>query len=243
MALDPRPAEHFSRYHERVRTRDPDAVYSIVRMMITGPLLGAFRIRSLGVENVPSSGAVILAPNHFSFFDHFLLALYLRRKVRFMAKSELFKWPFDFIMSHGGSFPVRRGHNDVEAIRTAESILEREQVLAMYAEGGRSRSGKIGEPKRGLGRLALESGAPVVPVALHGTSEAKRLKRLRLPAKVTVQFGEPIAFPKLSEVSPEAALEASRKVFEQVKAMYDRLDELGRRAVIKSYRSTAALQS
>lgn len=240
MPLDARPAEYFARFHERARSCDPDAVYPVVRMILTGPLMGIFRIRAVGIENVPLGGPVILAPNHFSFFDHFLLAVYLRRQVRFMAKSELFVWPFDFILSHGGSFPVRRGHHDEEAIKTATSILARGQLLGMYAEGMRSRSGKIGEPKRGLGRIALATGAQVVPVALHGTSEAKRLKRLRLPARVTVQYGEPITFPRAAQATPEAAQEASNKIFAEVKQMYDLLDSLGRREVLRAYRADRA---
>lgn len=241
MSLESRPAEYFARFHQRVRTKDPDWVYPAARILLTGPLMATFRVRALAVENVPTSGPVILAPNHFSYSDHFLLAMYLRRKIRFMAKSEMFIKPIDFILSHGGSFPVRRGYNDQEAIKTAKSILERGQVLAMYAEGGRSRDGKIGQPKRGLGRLALETGTAVVPVALHGTNEAKRLKKLRLPAKVTVQFGRPINFPKLGRVTPELAQEASSRVFLEVRKMYDQLEELGRRTVARTLRTPGAV--
>lgn len=209
-------------------------------MVLTGPLIAVFRTRSIGAEKVPTTGPVILAPNHFSFFDHFLLAMYLPREIRFMAKSELFKWPLKYILSHGGSFPVLRARHDLEAINTAESILERGQVLAMYAEGTRSRSGKLGEPKRGLGRIALETGVPVVPVAIHGTSETKRMKHLRLPAKVTVQYEEPIIFPRTENVTPEAALEASTEVFEKIRSMYELLDSDGRRAVIRAHRTAAA---
>ena len=81
-----------------------------------------------------------------------------------MAKSQLFRPPLlDFILTHGGTFPVRRGQRDEEAFITAHSILDRGGTVLMYAEGGRSRSKRLGEPKPGLGRLALESGVPVVP--------------------------------------------------------------------------------
>lgn len=209
-------------------------------MILTGPLIAGFRARSIDIENVPTTGPVIIAPNHFSFFDHFLLAVYMPREVRFMAKSELFKWPLKYIMSHGGSFPVLRKRHDREAIKTAESILERGQMLAMYAEGTRSRTGKLGEPKRGLGRIALETGVPVVPVAIHGTGEAKRMKHLRLPAKVTIQYAEPVTFPRSENVTPEVALDASTEVFEKIRAMYERLDSDGRRAVIHAHRTAAA---
>ena len=121
------------------------------------------------------TGPVILAPNHFSQWDHFFAAVYLQRKVQFMAKSQLFKNPaIKFIFKHGGAFPVRRGHHDEEAFVTSNAVLERGGTLLMYAEGGRSRTGDLGEPKRGIGKIALESGAPVVPVAIHGSAIARR---------------------------------------------------------------------
>ena len=74
---------------------------------------------------MPSEGPVLLAPNHFSFLDHFFVAAYLRRKVQFMAKSQLFKPPMQWIYTHGGVFPVRRGYQDEDAFTTALGILER----------------------------------------------------------------------------------------------------------------------
>src|SRR3954449_7753122 len=157
---DPRPAEYFERFHERARTRDPDPVYELVRMVTSCLSWTVFRARCIASDNVPASGPVILAPNHFSFMDHFFLGAFVRRKVRFMAKSQLFSRPFVWIYSPGGVFPVRRGARDEEAFITAETILGDGGCVAMYCEGGRSRSGKLSErPKRGIGRLALESGA------------------------------------------------------------------------------------
>src|SRR5207244_6298622 len=147
------------------RTRQPDWVYDLVRTITSIYGYTFLRARAIGTENVPGKGAVILAPNHFSFMDHFLMGCYLRRKVRFMAKSQLFKRPMQFIYTHGGVFPVRRGARDEETFVTAEMILARGGTVAMYCEGGRQRSGKLAEQaKRGIGRLALETGAPVVPI-------------------------------------------------------------------------------
>src|ERR1700730_14708672 len=168
---DPRPKEHFDRFHERSRSREPDWIYELVRVVTSLYAFTFLRARSISSEKVPGSGAVILAPNHFSFMDHFLMGAFIRRKVRFMAKSQLFKRPMQFIYSHGGVFPVRRGAGDEEAFITADAILARGGAIAMYCEGGRSRTGKVSEqPKRGIGRLALEKGAPVVPIAIHGSS-------------------------------------------------------------------------
>jgi 1-acyl-sn-glycerol-3-phosphate acyltransferase len=158
---DPRPPEHFERFHERTRTRRPDIVYEIVRVAMTVYSWILFRVRGIDAELVPPSGAVILAPNHSSFMDHFLIGASIRRKVQFMAKSQLFKPPMQFIYTHGGVFPVRRGHRDEETFTTALAVLDGGGCVAMYCEGGRSRTGRIGDTARpGIGRLALESGAP-----------------------------------------------------------------------------------
>ena len=108
--IDPRPAEFFDKYHERVRAGRPDGMYRVVRIVLTPPILAGYRFRAIDVDNVPERGPVLLAPNHFSFWDHFFVAVLMRREVHFMAKSQLFKPPvIDFIINHGGVFPVRRG--------------------------------------------------------------------------------------------------------------------------------------
>jgi 1-acyl-sn-glycerol-3-phosphate acyltransferase len=220
---DERPAEYFDGYHARAR-RGVGWTYNFVRILITPPALLLYRTRAIGVKNVPRSGPLILAPNHFSQMDHFFVGLYLRRKVRFMAKSQLFGPPvLTYIFAHGGVFPVRRGHRDEEAFKTANMILEQGEMMLIYAEGGRSRTGELGEVKPGLGRIALESGAPVVPVAVHGSASVRRWKRLRFP-KVTVQFGEPLSFPVEPGATRERQLEVSTEVFGRVRQMYAAID-------------------
>ena len=130
---DPRPAEHFARFHARTRERRPDWVYELVRVLLTPYLLLFYRARCIDSRNLPSDGPAIIAPNHFSFLDHFFVAVYLRRKVHFMAKSQMFKPPLQFIYTHGGVFPVRRGHSDEEAFKTAHAVLARGDVVVMYA--------------------------------------------------------------------------------------------------------------
>ena len=203
---DPRPAEHFDRFHERTRSRRPDWVYELVRFVLTPYLLIVFRARSIDTDKVPADGPAIIAPNHFSFLDHFFIAVYLRRKVHFMAKSQLFQRPMQFIYRHGGVFPVRRGHQDEEAFKTAHAVLARGDIVVMYCEGGRSRSGELGEAKPGIGRLALESGAPVVPAAIAGSEKARNWKRGQFP-KVTVQFGDPVQFEQVDDPTREQSLQ------------------------------------
>ncbi len=178
---DDRPASYFDQFHDAAR-RGAGWTYTFVRIIVSLPTLLIYRVRAIGRENVPKDGPLILAPNHFSQMDHFFIGLYLRRKIRFMAKSQMFGPPvLTYIYKHGGVIPVRRGHHDEKAFETAFDVLGQEEMLLIYAEGGRSRSGELGEPKRGVGRLALESGAAVVPVAIHGSAKVQALEAAALP--------------------------------------------------------------
>jgi 1-acyl-sn-glycerol-3-phosphate acyltransferase len=231
-----RPAEHFTRFHERVRGQRAGWTYEFVRMVLTPYLMLFFRARSIDAHRVPAFGPAIVAPNHFSFLDHFFVAIYLRRKMQFMAKSQLFKPPMQFVYSHGGVFPVRRGHRDEEAFVTARTILERGGVVLMYAEGGRSRTGELGEPKAGLGRLALETGVPVIPTAIAGSAKVRNWKRLQFP-KVTMQFGEPLRFEAVAGATRDQAQAASEAVFEHIRTLYGGLQQGGRRRAVAAARA------
>ncbi|HVY96826.1 MAG TPA: lysophospholipid acyltransferase family protein [Solirubrobacterales bacterium] len=234
---DPRPAEYFTRFHERAREREPDWIYSLARVVLTLPTILVFRTRAIGLENVPKEAPVILAPNHFSAWDHFFAGVYLRRPLRFMAKSQLFKHPvIEFIFFHGGVFPVRRGARDEEAFITARTILGQGGMVLIYIEGGRSRSRELGQAKPGVGRLALETGVPVIPVAIHGSAGVRGWKRLRFP-KVTVQFGKPMWFPVEEGASRERHQEVSDEVFARVREMYGTIEREGRRAARRAAHS------
>jgi 1-acyl-sn-glycerol-3-phosphate acyltransferase len=216
---DPRPAEYFDEFHAAARGGST-WVYTLARIVCSLPTIALYRLKVIGHKNVPRRGAVILAPNHFSQMDHFFAGVYLPRKIRFMGKSQLFGPPvLTAILKHGGVFPVRRGHRDEEAMKTAFTLLDQGQMLLVYAEGGRSRSGELGEPKRGIGRIALESGAPVVPIAIHGSAGVRGWKRLRFP-QVTIEFGKPVSFPVEKDVSPERQLEVATEIFTAVKELY-----------------------
>jgi 1-acyl-sn-glycerol-3-phosphate acyltransferase len=234
---DPRPAEYFDRFYERPATRRPDWVYELVRLVLTPYLVFVFRARCIDSDKIPVDGPVIVAPNHFSFLDHFFVAVYMRRKVHFMAKSQLFKRPMQWIYTHGGVFPVRRGHRDEKSFQTADTILGRRDLIVMYAEGGRSRTGELGEAKPGVGRLALETGAVVVPTAIVGTERARNWKRLQFP-KVTVQYGDPIRFEQVDEPTREQSQAAADVVFTEIKSLHGKLREAdGRKKAIAAARS------
>jgi 1-acyl-sn-glycerol-3-phosphate acyltransferase len=233
---DPRPKEYFDRFHERARSREPDWAYELTRLLTSLYAYTFFRARSISTEKVPGSGAVILAPNHFSFMDHFLMGCYIRRKVRFMAKSQLFAPPMQFIYTHGGVFPVRRGARDEEMFVTAKAILARGGAITMYCEGGRSRDGKLAEhAKAGIGRIALETGAPIVPIAIHGSSKIRNWRRLQFP-KVTIQYGDPIRWEPVANATREQQQAVADAVLDEIKALYYGLEEHGRKGVLRRVR-------
>jgi 1-acyl-sn-glycerol-3-phosphate acyltransferase len=222
--VDERPPERFERYYEHASTHGPDWVYTLARLLLTPVCLVAYRARCVDVPNVPRSGPAIIAPNHFSAMDHFFCGLYLRRRVRFMAKSQLFRGALAWILRHGGAFPVQRGRHDERAIATALKILEQGGAVVIYPEGGRSRDGRIAEHARaGVGRLALESGAPVVPVAIHGSEHARNWKRLQFP-RVQVRYGEPLRFERVEHSSHEAQQAVADEVLDAVRGLYASLE-------------------
>lgn len=221
---DPRSAAQMAPFHEYARTHEPGWTYAAARVLLTPVALLLYRTRAVGRQNVPSTGGFILAPNHFSNMDHFFCGVYLRRRIRFMAKSQFFGGQpvLSYVFRVAGHFPVRRGERDDEAFRTAHSILARGGCVGMYAEGGRSRTGGLGEPKAGIGRLALESGAPVVPVAIHGSKDVRGWRRGRLP-RITVSYGAPITLERVPEPTREQALEAAQTIFARVREQYEAL--------------------
>jgi 1-acyl-sn-glycerol-3-phosphate acyltransferase len=233
---DPRPAEHFTHFHERTRAKRPNWMYEVVRLVLTPYLLFFFRTRAIDSDKVPADGPAIVAPNHFSFLDHFFVSVYLRRKVQFMAKSQLFEMPMQVVYKNGGVFPVRRGQRDDEAFKTAHAVLARGGIVVMYCEGGRSRTGELGEAKPGIGRLALESGAPVVPAALAGSERVRDWKRLQFP-KVTVQFGDPIRFERVDDPDRAQSQAASEEIFTRIKGLWHGLRENGRAATVRARRA------
>ena len=239
---DPRPSEYFDAFHARTRSSDPDAVYEAVRILTTIWAFTFFRARSISSEKVPQSGPIILAPNHGSFMDHFLLAAFIRRKVQFMAKSQLFQPPAQWVYTHGGVFPLRRGHRDDEAFVTARAILDRGGTVAMYCEGTRSRDGKLSErPKPGIGKLALESGAAIVPVAIYGSSKVRNWRKGEFP-KVTVQYGDPIRWEQVENPTRDQQMAVAEEIFGEIKVLHSGLESLGRKGVLQRVREQRRLE-
>lgn len=239
---DPRPAEIFQPFHEHARTHDAGWIYSLVRLVTTPISLILYRTRQIEVDNVPASGPVILAANHFSNYDHFLAGVWLRRKIRFLAKSQMFcrNGFLDYVYRVGGVIPIRRGHADEEAFETIFSVLRRGNCLMIYCEGGRSRSGELGEPRPGVGRAALETGVPVVPVALIGSQGIRGWKKLIFP-QVTIHYGEPVSFPVVQSPDRDRQLACAEEIFGHVRELYEELARDGGRAVAKRCREQPAI--
>ena len=172
-----------------------------------------FRLSRIGREHIPAEGPVIVAANHRSFLDPFVIATMARRPMYYVAKRELFKNRLQaWILNALGAFPVDRGAGDGEMLETAKAILARGDIVLIFPEGTRIRPGSLGKPKRGVGRLALESGAPVVPVAVIGTEAVRRGWRIR-PHKVRIRAGRALRFPQVEDGSPALATAVTDRIW------------------------------
>jgi 1-acyl-sn-glycerol-3-phosphate acyltransferase len=188
-------------------------LYLPVRAILLPFFLLYFRLERLGRDHIPTSGPVLLAANHRSFLDPFVIGALMRRPVYYMAKRELFerRWQA-FLLGSLGAFPVDRGAGDEQAMATARAILERGDCLVIFPEGTRVRPGPLGRPHRGVGRLALQTGARVVPVAVIGTEDIRHGWRIR-PHKVTLRCGCPLRFPIAESPSPSIALGVAERIW------------------------------
>ena len=170
--------------------------YSMLRALVGLLLRLLFRMRVSGVENIPTAGGVIIAPNHISNFDPPVIGCALPddRRVRFMAKEELFRHPVvRWVVTELGAFPVRRGAADRAAIRTALAELAAGGTVGIFPEGTRSKTGRLGQAEAGLGLIAVKAGVPVVPTVVIGTN--KVMKDGRLFPTFKVRFAPPVTAP------------------------------------------------
>jgi 1-acyl-sn-glycerol-3-phosphate acyltransferase len=210
--------------HQLARERGVSKpLYAVVRSLVVPFMRLYFRLHIEGAAHIPGAGPAIVAPNHKSFWDSFFVAAATRRHVRYMAKVELLRGPLGRLLIRLGAFPVKRGQADAEALETARAILRAGGLLALFPEGTRVRDpGALGSPRRGAGRLALETGAPLIPAAITGT-ERLFLGPLPKPKRVQVAFGEPIAVHEL-QATPEAAGQLiDAELWPEVSAEYTRL--------------------
>ena len=199
-------------------------VFRVVRFFFLPFFRVYFRLSTLGREHVPKSGATIYACNHRSFLDPFVISALGRRPLYFVAKRELFeKNRFQtWFLNSLGAFPIDRGHGDNDSMETALRILARGDGVMIFVEGTRVRPGPLGHPRSGVGRLALQSGAPVVPVAVIGTENVRRGWKI-YPRKVTVRAGAPLTFPQVDDPSHELAKSVAERVWPCVEMQWESL--------------------
>ncbi|MDN5758381.1 MAG: 1-acyl-sn-glycerol-3-phosphate acyltransferase [Tomitella sp.] len=180
--------------------------YWLFKFVLIGPLLHLLgRPRIEGVENIPDDGPVILASNHLAVVDSLYLALMVPRRITFLAKSEYFTTPglkgrFNkFFYSAAGQVPIDRSGGEAAqaAMRTAVRVLERRKVMGLYPEGTRSPDGRLYKGKTGIARIALESGVPVIPVAMIGTNVMNPIgSKSYRPTRIALRVGEPLDFSR-----------------------------------------------
>ncbi len=216
-----------SALHERARSKGVQPiVYWIVRAVLQPFFHLYFRLSRIGLEHVPQDGPYIVAANHRSFLDPFIIAVIARRPLYYVAKRELFekRWQ-GWLLNALGAFPVDRGTGDQDMLKTARAILARGDSVLIFPEGTRIRPGALGRPRRGVGRLALETGVPVVPVAIIGTESIRRGWRIR-PHKVRVRVGRPLTFPRVQAPSRELAAAVTDRIWPCVMLQWEWLGGL-----------------
>ncbi|MEU6218613.1 lysophospholipid acyltransferase family protein [Streptomyces sp. NPDC047022] len=190
--------------------------YQLLKYLIVGPLLRLlFRPQIEGLENVPEDGPAIVAGNHLSFSDHFLMPVILRRRITFLAKAEYFTGPgikgrltASFFRAVG-QIPVDRSGKDAAqaAIREGVGVLSKGELLGIYPEGTRSHDGRLYKGKVGVAVMALKAGVPVIPCAMIGTFEAQPPGQ-RLPSlhPIAIRFGKPLDFSRYAGMEDERAI-------------------------------------
>ncbi len=190
--------------------------YYVLKYVLLGPLLRLlFRPRIEGLDHVPDDGAAIVAGNHLSFSDHFLMPAIIKRRITFLAKAEYFTGPglkgrlTAAFFHSAGQIPVDRSGKDAgkAAIREGLGVLSKGELLGIYPEGTRSHDGRLYKGKVGVAAMALKAQVPVVPCAMVGTFEIQppgqvvpRIKR------VTIRFGEPLDFSRYAGMENEKAV-------------------------------------
>lgn len=176
---------------------DVGKLYPVAKTVLTPVFRAAWRFRLEGVEHVPSTGGAILCPNHTSVLDSFFVPALLPRRVTYVGKAEYMDdWKTRRLFPALGMIPIDREGGDAgeRALATAQRVLERGELFGIYPEGTRSRDGRLYRGHTGPARLALRTGAPIIPIGISGAREVMppdaKFPKLRLP--VTIRFGRPI---------------------------------------------------
>lgn len=221
--------ERLQRYHDYTRRHSVNwPLYLLARVFMTPFFLVYFRLGRTGREHGRVSGGLIVAANHRSFLDPFAIGVALpwRRPMNYVAKIELFerRWQ-GWLLSRLGAFPIRRGESDEMSMETARLAVERGGTVCIFPEGTRIRRGTLATPKRGVGRLALQTGVPVLPTAVYGSEHVRRGWRIR-PRQVRVRLGKAMTFPRVEEPSPPLAESVTARIWPNVLLQWEEMGGL-----------------
>jgi 1-acyl-sn-glycerol-3-phosphate acyltransferase len=202
---------------------EPRAALRNVALGILRPLL---RLHIIGESSIPLEGPLLVVSNHLSNADPILLEAAFPRPLFFMGKAELFDIPpFRWLLHRFGGFPVERGAADRAALRHAQTVLGQGIALGIYPEGGRSRTNSLVRGLSGVGLIALQSQAPVLPVAMWGTEyfpvngDLPPRRPRSIPRGVTVRFGEPFHIPTHVDDRRVTPDEATRLIMARIAAL------------------------
>ncbi len=185
--------------------------YSFARAVVAVYVCLFYRLKLTGTENIPKEGGAILCSNHMSNFDPIVLAVYLKRQVSYMAKTELFKNKlFGKILLAVGAFPVDRDSQDMVSYKKAIKNLKEGKLLGIFVQGTRQKEIDVKTGRTGAAFFALKAGVPIIPVGISGT--------YKLFSKITVNFGEPVALDnfKDAKLKTEVLNEITESVMEKV---------------------------
>ena len=196
--------------------RMPMILWRLIRLVVRIIVAIIFDVHTVGRQNVPETGPLIIASNHLSWADVPLIPAFLKRRVVYMAKEETFMSKGGWFVRFLGAFPVKRGEADRQSLRAAENQLKTGRILSIFPEGTRSKLHTLGQAHAGLGMIALRSGAPVLPVAIYGSEKSFTQFRPR----ITIIFGEPmILTPKGKKVTREDIDQSTEQVMLLISSM------------------------
>jgi 1-acyl-sn-glycerol-3-phosphate acyltransferase len=202
-----------------------DAVWALGRLVLSPPTKWASRLRSYGQERVPSSGGVVLAFNHFHWLDPACFGAMSPRTIHYMAKIEAHRVPgLGQLIRAFGTFSVRRGESDREAVRLMRQLVRDGEALGLFVEGTRQRAGVPGRVQPGAAMVALQEGVPIVPAAIHGTETWT----LRERTPVSVAWGSPMYFEGLPK-GGKAYRDVSDELQREIRKLWEWLVELHER--------------
>ena len=191
-------------------------IYTILKPILWVLFKLGLRLNVEGTENIPQEGPLVIASNHLSLLDPPVIGVAAIRKVHFMAKQELFVPILGDIYKALGAFPVRRGGADRAAIKHGIDILKDNKVLAIFPEGTRSKTGKLGKAEPGALMMASKAMATIVPCCVIGTDFQRQG---RIWPKVTVRFGKPIYFPADAVVNKEFLHDMTENLMQHIAAL------------------------